>query len=153
MKRGCPNSDCKNPTFVVKDGFYFRKNDSRRIARFLCRSCGRKFSAAPFSDAYRQKKRRVNVLLFKLIASGVSMRRSALLLQIHRTTVKRKLIYLAEKARLEQRALLSQLALKKVEQVQFDDLITSHQSHLRYIARQRELLISPNVVLEKIRIC
>ncbi|GAB4011524.1 MAG: hypothetical protein Fur0010_06140 [Bdellovibrio sp.] len=44
------------------------------------------------------------------------------------------MIYLAEKARLEQRALLSQLALTKVEQVQFDDLITSHHTKLKPIS-------------------
>lgn len=134
MKRGCPNSDCsfyQNSSFVMKDGYYFRKNDSRKIARFVCRKCNKKFSTATFSLAFNHKKRRVNFPLFKLISSGMSMRRCARVLKIHRTTVKRKLIFLAEKSRQQQQELLNRLALNKVMQVQFDDLITSHHTKLK----------------------
>lgn len=134
MNHGCPNLTCsffKKSDFVCRDGFYFRKNDSRTIARFKCCACGKKFSSATFSLAVRQKKRRVNYPLFKLLASGVSMRRAALILNIHRTTVKRKLIYLAAKARLAQAELLQKLAQDKVILMQVDDLITIEHTKLK----------------------
>lgn len=59
------------------------------------------------------------------------MRRCARLLRVHRTTVKRKLIYLAQRARSDQQALINQLSIDKVQEVQFDDLITSHHTKLK----------------------
>ena len=128
-KISCPR--CSNSGTIVKDGCYCRKNDSRKIQRFLCRHCGKKFSKSTFQLEYRQKKRRVNGDLFRLLASGVSMRRCALILNIHRTTVERKFVYLAEKARLVQRKILDDLRDNPVEHMQFDDLITIEHTKLK----------------------
>ena len=98
MKLKCPNNclvDSPLPKRKFsKDGVYFRKSDSKTIQRYKCSFCGKSFSRATFSLCYRQKKRRVNDLLFKLLSSGVSMRRAAIILNIHRITVKRKLDFL-----------------------------------------------------------
>jgi len=59
------------------------------------------------------------------------MRRSAKILNIHRITVKRKLIFLAAQARIDQARLLKQLQNDPVVELQFDDLITSHHSKLK----------------------
>lgn len=59
------------------------------------------------------------------------MRRAALILNIHRTTVKRKVIYLAQKARLTQEELLKKFTSEKVCHLQFDDLITSEHTKLK----------------------
>ena len=134
MIRNCPNSSCQTSSSQSKirsDGFYFRKSDSRQIQRFRCSLCGKRFSSATHSLAYYQKKRRVNFPLFKLLASGVSMRRCAKILNIHRITVKRKLHFLAQKARLDQARLLRLLQSDRVLEMQFDDLITSHHSKLK----------------------
>jgi len=134
MKRSCPNSDCpfyEKNTHVVKDGTYFRQNDSRTVQRFRCLNCQKRFSAAFFSLEYKQKKRRINYPLFKLLTSGVSMRRSAQLLGVHRNTIQRKFIYLAQKARISQAQLLKKLENKQVEHLQFDDLITSEHTKLK----------------------
>jgi len=134
MNRNCPNSTCQITSVESKirsDGFYFRKSDSRQIQRFRCCLCGKRFSSATNSLAYYQKKRRVNFPLFKLLASGVSMRRCSKILNIHRTTVKRKLSFLAHKARLDQARLLKLLQADRVREMQFDDLITSHHSKLK----------------------
>ena len=82
MKLKCPN-DCPQDSSSTqsnfrKDGVYFRKSDSKTIQRYRCRSCGKSFSRATFSPCYRQKKRRVNEILFKLLSPGVSMRRAAI---------------------------------------------------------------------------
>lgn len=134
MNYGCPNSQClyyQKNDFVVSHGSYFRSNDSRFIKRYKCRHCGKGFSSATFSLARGQKKRRVNEPLRKLLCSGVSMRRAALLLDVHRTTITRKLIFLAGRARLSQKEFLKKLQDNPITKIQFDDLITSEHTKLK----------------------
>lgn len=129
MKLNCPNPKCPNQTFVIKDGFFFRKNDSRIIQRFRCKTCGQRFSSETYKLEYCQKKRRVNYPLLKLLCSGVSMRRSAVILNINRKTVERKLRYLAQKSRVRtDRHLKSR---EKATRVIFDDLITKENTKLK----------------------
>lgn len=118
-------------TFCKKDGHYFRKDDSRKVQRFKCKNCQRKFSAATHTLEWKQKKRRVNIQLFRILSSGVSMRRSALLLKIHRTTVHRKLIYLAKYSREMQQEFLLKIKSDKTLHLQFDDLITTEHTKLK----------------------
>ena len=134
MKRGmnrlCPNSNCACPSFYIRDGIFRRREDSKSIQRFRCKSCGTRFSSATFTDAYRQKKRRVNSPLLKLLSSGVSLRRSAALLGVHRRTVERKLPFLADRCRrLNHRHL--QKFKGRVHNIQIDDLITKENSKLK----------------------
>lgn len=134
MKLGCHNIKCTfhlKVDHVIKDGHYFRKDDSRQILRFKCKACSRRFSTASHSLEWKQKKRRVNHTLYKLLASGVSMRRAALILNINRKTVHRKLIYLSQKARLENSAFLKSLQDDQVLHMQFDDLITTEHTKLK----------------------
>lgn len=134
MVHGCPNLNCnffKKSDFVTKHGFFFRKDDSRKIQRYFCTSCKKRFSQATSTLECGQKKRRVNRLLFELLASGVSMRRSARILRIHRTTVERKFIYLAQQARLKNETFLNFLSTNHVDHLQFDDLITSVHTKLK----------------------
>jgi len=130
MKRLCPNSSCACPIFTVRDGTFRRREDSKIIQRFRCKDCGTRFSSATFSATYRQKKRRVNSPLLKLLASGVSLRRSAALLGVNRKTVERKLPFLATRCRN-----LSQRHLEKlkgrIHNIQMDDLITKENSKLK----------------------
>jgi len=133
MKHGCPNIQClfynKND-LVIKDGTYYRKDDSRHIKRFRCKHCGRRFSGATFNLACYQKKRRINPKLNILLSSSISMRRAALFFNIHRITVKRKLIYLAKKARILHQKRLKNLS-NQVSHLQFDDLITIEHTKLK----------------------
>jgi hypothetical protein len=137
MIPGCPNFICafyQKNTFVKRDGYYYRKDDSRKVSRFKCKECSRKFSSATFKMEYRQKKRRVNIKLFELLSSGVSMRRSARLLRIHRVTVHRKLIYLAAKSRKNHQDFLVSLKKDAVTHLQFDDLISSVHTKLKPVS-------------------
>ena len=133
MKYNCPESQrhSTNETEqrVNKDGFFRRSSDSRLIQRFKCQICGKRFSRASFSLAKNQNKRRVNIQLYKLLSSGVSMRRCAKLLNVHRDTVRRKLIYLGEKATIENN--LKRNRLNKVTHIQFDDLLTIEHTKLK----------------------
>lgn len=134
MNAGCPNIKCISFQSLVsckKDGFYCRLDDSRKIQRYKCQKCGRKFSASTHTLEWRQKKRRVNIHLFRILASGVSMRRAALIINIHRSTVERKLIYLAKKSRQMHEELMVKLNTDKSMHIQFDDLITTEHTKLK----------------------
>ena len=59
------------------------------------------------------------------------MRRSARLLRVHRTTVERKLRYLAVKSRIMHEKLLQKIGTDKTLHMQFDDLITTEHTKLK----------------------
>lgn len=130
MKRICINPNCAAPEFVIRDGFFYRKDDSKMIQRFRCKSCGVRFSRATLADTFRQKRRRINRPLLKLLSSGVSMRRSAQLLGVNRRTVERKLPFLAKRCRRWNERHLNELR-GKVFNIQIDDLITKENSKLK----------------------
>ena len=67
----------------------------------------------------------------KMLCSGVSQRRIALLLKITRKTVQRKLIFLAKIAQKNHLSFLSSLKDDELSEVQMDDLITSHHTKLK----------------------
>lgn len=126
----CPESNCHSTEFS-KDGFYFRSNDSRKIQRFVCKTCGKKFSSSTHTLEYHHKKRRHNHLIFKLFASGMSQRRLSLIFNLHRTTIKRKFIYCGKKAKLIQSKLLQDIPKNSLTQLQVDDLITIEHTKLK----------------------
>lgn len=133
MKPVCPNLECsfyRSKENVIKDGFFWRKSESRKIQRFFCKSCQIKFSHATGTMEYGQKKRTINSAIKGLLCSGVSLRRCALLQKISRTTVERKLVYLAKVSRLSQEKFRESLK-NKITHVQFDDLITIEHTKLK----------------------
>lgn len=130
MKRICINLNCAAPEFVIRDGSFYRKDDSKFIQRYRCKTCRLRFSSATLSDTFRQKRRRVNQPLLKLLSSGVSMRRSAILLGVHRKTVERKLPFLARRCRKMNDRQLSKLK-HLIFNIQIDDLITKENSKLK----------------------
>lgn len=125
MALACPNESCfrsRAGPRIVRDGYFYRSSDRRFITRLRCRHCGCRFSLATGSPAFGQKKRTVNEPLRGLLCSGVSMRRSARLLGIHRITVARKLRFLAAQARADTARQLA--ALPVLGAIQFDELET-----------------------------
>lgn len=130
MNKLCPNASCACPDFIIRDGSFWRREDSKLIQRYRCKACGTRFSSATFATTYRQKKRRVNSPLLKLLSSGVSMRRAAIFLNINRKTVERKLPFLAKRCRkLNHRSL--QKLTGRIHNIQLDDLITKENSKLK----------------------
>lgn len=129
----CPH--CKTNHHVVRDGFFRRKDDSRKIQRFKCKNCTLKFSLATHSPAYRQKKRRSNHKLLLLFASGTSKRRAAILENLNRKTIDRKFIFLAQLCRKKNKKWLEQqFASTPAKKVQFDDLITIEHTKLKPVS-------------------
>lgn len=121
MSRSCPYCNTPND-LVVRCGSYYRKSDSQHIQRWRCHSCKKSFSSAFFFSTYKQKKRHKNNLLRKLLCSGVSQRRAAKILNLHRTTITRKFLFLS----LESHSLLlsQNLSSPKAHCIEFDDLET-----------------------------
>ena len=130
MKRNCPNTTCKSQK-IIKNGHFFRANDSRKIQRFRCKSCGKQFSSATGTLEFGQKKRRVNSLLLKLFCNKVSQKAAARIAGVNKVTVSRKLEYWSKKARVKNEKFLKKLEHDKVLRLQFDDLITKEKTKLK----------------------
>lgn len=65
------------------------------------------------------------------MSSGVSQRRTAVILGVTRKTIERKLVFLGTRARLRQEEQLKDLSLVELGHLQLDDLITSHHTKLK----------------------
>ena len=132
MSLRCPRSECAAGISApdskpgIRFGSYLRKSDSRFITRFRCRHCRRTFSRATGTPCFGQNRRRLNEPLRQLLCSGVSQRRSAVLLGTTRRTVARKLRFLADQARASHREDLAELARcpLRPKELQFDEMET-----------------------------
>lgn len=129
MNKFCPNPNCAFPFHLIRDGHFRRKEDSKIVQRFRCKTCGKRFSNATFSETYYQKKRRINFLFLKLYASGLSINRSARILSVNPKTISRRVSFLGKKcARLNERARQKR---RNIHNVVMDDLITKENSKLK----------------------
>ena len=91
----CPFSE-SSACRVQKKGF-FPKQSTRaaRIQRFRCLDCRKSFSGQTHSLTYRERLPYLDQSVFRILAGGVSQRKCAEFLGIHRDTVARKLVRLA----------------------------------------------------------
>jgi len=128
---------------VIKKGFFKRPSDGRLVQRYYCKDCKKHFSKQTFSRFYRQRKIWISAALAKLITSGVSRRRCALLLGINRKTVDHKITELSEYARHWQSEMLQQK--KTSSSIHFDDLETFEHTKMKPLS-------VPLVVEDKSRI-
>jgi transposase-like protein len=150
MNHGCPNFSCQfhqKKDRIIKDGYYHRKNDSRKISRFKCTHCKKKFSQSTFQLEYRQKKRRINHRLFLYLSSGVSQRRAARFINVDKKTVARRLRYLATKCRLKNDRFLSQFSGNQITHIQIDDLITSEHTKLKPLTVSSAICAKSRIIL------
>ncbi len=136
MKIKCPRPQCvrasnPSPTFnpIVRSGSYFRRSDSRRLPRYLCRLCKRTFSGATSSRLRYQKKRRINQDVYWLYDSGLSQRRLARYLGVNPKTIVRKIRFLALVEGEKQKRFLDETYRDRPLQfVQWDDLETAEHT-------------------------
>lgn len=124
----CPLNKIQKPR-VTRLGHYRRACDRKKITRYRCLDCKRSFSDATVTFEYRQKKRHINLPLFELLSSSVSLRRSAKLTRIHRITVDRRLAYFARVADHRQDVFLRKRP--KSTHVQFDDMESSEHTKMK----------------------
>ena len=124
----CSTSLQSGPGYVRR-GRYWRVSDGRWLKRYRCRSCQKGFSQATTHECYQQKKRQFNKRVFSLLVSGVSQRRAAQLLNLNRTTVVRKFLFLAEQSRLAVKESLKKFPQTSI--LEFDDLETFEHSKMK----------------------
>jgi len=119
----CTQASCRPSGRIVRFGFFRRREDGRRIQRFRCQTCRRTFSTATFQPTYRQKKRRINATIERLLTRKMNLSHIATFLRVAKTTVTRKLIFLG-------RARWAEFASgagtpRQLLHVQFDEMQTS----------------------------
>lgn len=129
MKLTCPEISCQNQT-LTKDGYYFRRSDSKYIQRYKCKLCGKRTSTARLSACFGQNKRTVNHMIEALICSKVSYRRIALILNIDKKTVARKVKFLGIQARAFNANFFKEKYKVKASSIEFDDLITKERTKM-----------------------
>ena len=113
----------------IKHSFYRRSEDAQSIQRYRCKACGKTHSSATHTATYRQKRRRLNRLIEADLASSTSERRIAIKLGCARKTVARKLVFLANQARLQSARWIAEHGPFK--HVQFDELISFEHTRLK----------------------
>ena len=114
----------------VRDGFFFRADDSKNIQRWQCKRCAKKFSAATFRPAYRQKTRRINATVRFGLSSNMCQRDIAELVGVNVKTVAARLIWQAKLSRAKNKRYIHNFIEQRgpITCVQFDDLVTSEHT-------------------------
>ncbi len=130
MTPSCPYCSSTHPhPKSVRFGSFKRRSDCQIVSRFRCLHCQKTFSRATLHPCYHQNKRQMNDPLRKLLCSGVSLRRAAIILHLSRTTVARKLIFLGAQSRLKVEA-----PSPAIWQWQFDDMETFEHTKCKPIS-------------------
>lgn len=115
---------------TILSGRYLRLCDRKNIQRYFCKTCKKSFSTESKSVFKYQKKRHLNDIIFSLLASGVSQRRIARLIQINPKTVIKKFIFLG-KTSLSDMQLRKHLPSRKINSFIFDDMETFEHTKLK----------------------
>lgn len=121
----CPRC-AASKTHWVRDGFYFRADDSKHIQRWQCKKCAKKFSSATLKPTYRQKRRRINSTVRFGLACNMCQRDIAELVGVNVKTVAARLIWQAKLSRAKHKRYLDAYVTQHgpIKCVQFDDLLT-----------------------------
>lgn len=125
MKK-CPS--CNETVLIIKKGYFPTKWNHKLVPRYQCKSCRKYFSASTAKDTYKQHKPNINGEIFKLICSGVTLRRTAVILGLSKNTVLKKMTVLTKKARLLHKQNLEKI---KTGYVQFDEMETFEETKLK----------------------
>ncbi len=90
--RGCLSHADSAGFRFRRAGSYRRGCDQRQVARFVCRTCQRRFSSQTFRLDYRLRKPQVDGWILRCFVSKVTHRQTARILKIDRKTVQRRLL-------------------------------------------------------------
>lgn len=106
----CPSNRESAPFLWKRNGHYRRICDGRRVQRYFCRSCGRRFSRQSFRLDYRLHLPRLHLQLFGLFVAKVTHRQAARHLGVSRRVVEHRLRLMGRHAREMHRHFLDQSA-------------------------------------------
>lgn len=150
--QNCPSETCptNNPLqpqitdWFKKYGYYKPKHNHQPIPRYQCKVCGKTFSTSTTKYTYQQKKPNINQQLFKMLVSGVSLRRCSKILEVKYDTVLARFDELAKQA--EE---LHYEHLKKIKTsfVMVDELETYIQTQLKPLSVALAVRIKTGEVL------
>lgn len=87
----CPSRTESRPFTWRKAGAYSRACDRRRIRRYTCLSCGRRFSEQTFRLDFRERKPQIDRFILHDFVSKVTHRQSARTLRVNRKTIEERL--------------------------------------------------------------
>lgn len=122
----CPH--CSSSA-ITKKGYFRQKFSRKYIQRYWCHTCHRKFSASTLSITYRQKLPFVNLMVFKLLCSGVSLNRTAKNLGVNRKTVYSRFHWLSNLAEKHFREFQNQLRFCEI--LYFDEMESIEHTKLK----------------------
>lgn len=123
----CPTSKCprrRRPKAedFVKRGAYAMKSTGQKVQRYQCKKCGATFTERTESGDRLQHKD-INRVLFGLVCSGLTIRRSAILLDVSINTIRSRMSLLAKLARKAHADAIAKGRLK-TSLMQFDEMET-----------------------------
>jgi len=110
---------------VIKRGSFYRKITKSYHQRHFCRDCQKSFSSRTNSLTYKQKRPDINLQLFELLNSGVTLWGSARILKVKYTSVYKKFLWLSEKAAEyhgKQKFLVKELQFDEMESIEHTKL-------------------------------
>ena len=141
----CPIREGASAKFV-RAGTYKRSVDNSTVQRYRCVGCGKTYSDATHSLAYKQQRRDINLRAFLSLSAVLSLRRISMHLGVSRGTLHRRLGFFEAVARQAHQDLLVRLktAGEEFKYIQFDDVETFEHTKLKPLA-------IPLVVSEKER--
>jgi len=128
----CPNKNCSQHTnpegkFYSKKGYFVTKWNAQKVPRYICKTCKTSFSTHTFRKTYQQKKPYLNEKIRRALSEANTIRGTGRELEISKNTVLKKLVFLGKNSRevCEENWTKPE---NKVEEVQFDELETSHRT-------------------------
>ena len=83
----CPSLTSDAPWSYRRNGRYKRACDGRIVQRYRCDECNGGFSSQTFRTDYRHKKPWLNVAIYKLLISKVTLRQAARILDVNKKAV------------------------------------------------------------------
>ena len=116
----CP---CGSDRFI-KHGEYRRKRSRTLVQRYRCLTCGNTFSDQTFAKTYRQHRPDLNDKILEDVGNGKGIRRMALSFRTTKTTVQRKVKFLAACCDSFHRKYMSQWTRSPKPRFQFDEMRT-----------------------------
>jgi transposase-like protein len=125
----CPKLACREKRARIKaHGFFITRWNAQPVRRYRCLDCRVTFSTHTFKSTYRQKRPDLNATIYKWYVSGATQRRMAQVMNISRTTVVRKFLFLAREAKIKQAESLKHF---QGEAFQFDEMESFEHTRLK----------------------
>ncbi len=123
----CPH--CHSTDHLIKRGTYRRPSDRKKIQRFHCKKCNKGHSSQTHSYDYRQRKRHINQMVFRLYSKGNSERAIAQIIGVNKKTIARRVTPFANCARKHLEKMRAETA--DITEIVFDEMESFEHTKLK----------------------